>query len=150
MKMMNTGHLTNFIVIHTVWILLVVDALSACFMLFFITQSCNYWYVTPMQLNSFLWTSLGLITLSARLVDKEFRKAIVAMFGRQAEERTVVQNHLLSARSLSVVHNPNYKFTIFESLHLKVSYRQFILDSLISLSFYLARESIFSSDGVES
>jgi hypothetical protein len=87
--MMNTGHLTNFIGIHTVWILFVVDALLASSMLFSITESCNYWYVIPMQLDNVLWTSLGLITLSARLVDREFRKAMLAMLCRQAKERQV-------------------------------------------------------------
>jgi hypothetical protein len=150
--MFNTDHLTSFVVIHTVWVMLVADSYFYSFMLFYLTESCNYWLVITTQLENLLWTSLGMISLPARLIDKQFRQALTSMFYRQARKKRVVQMeaNLLSARLASVEYNPNYKFTIFESLHMKVSSRQFILDSLISLSFYLARESIYSSDGVES
>jgi hypothetical protein len=57
-----------------------------------------------------------------------------------------MKTHLLTS---TTGHNNSGKFTLFESLHLKVHNRQFILDSLIAVSFYLARNAIQPSEGVK-
>jgi hypothetical protein len=91
---------------------------------------------------------LGITSLVGRLVDKEFRRRLKSTFYRKQETTKLVQvpSSLVSANPSL---NYSTKFTLFESLHLKVHNRQFILDSLIALSFYLARNAIFPQEGAK-
>jgi hypothetical protein len=45
-KMFNNGLLTNFVVVHTVWILLVLDAYYISLLCFYYTHTCHFWYVS--------------------------------------------------------------------------------------------------------
>jgi hypothetical protein len=44
-KMFNSGHMTNFVVVHTVWILLVTNASYTVYLMFNLTDNCYYWHV---------------------------------------------------------------------------------------------------------
>jgi hypothetical protein len=152
-KMAQTGHMNNFIITHAVWVISVQQLYTVNFLIYSGTQICFFWYVSSRQLAVYLWASIGIISMLARLIDKSFMKAARNMLCRtgRPKRRTVLlsgNTHLLS-RGISSATFISNQLNVFESLHLKVSSRQFILDSLISLSFYLARESIYSSDGVE-
>jgi hypothetical protein len=144
--------MNNFIITHAVWVVSVGQLYTLNFTLYSCTQVCFFWYVSSRQTAVYLWASMGIISMLARLIDKSFRKAIRRMFCRNGpplRRQVRLSNGYLLSRGISATRSSN-RLNVFESLHLKVSSRQFILDSLISLSFYLARESIFSSDGVES
>jgi hypothetical protein len=81
-----------------------------------------------------------------RLVDKEFRHSLKTTFFRKqlSNKVTVVPNFLVSTNTTSNYVSSN--LTLFESLHLKVHNTQFILDSLIAVSFYLARNPMQPSE----
>jgi hypothetical protein len=150
MKMLNNGLMTNFVVVHAIWVILVAEVYVLSFMLSYQTESCLFWYVRTTQVFVIVRTTLGLISFSARLVDKEFRAALKAVFWRKPPSREIVlQNSHFFAVDDTNSGDPKPKFTLFEYIHLKVSSRQFILDSLISVSFNLAKKSIFPSEGVE-
>jgi hypothetical protein len=150
MRMMNNGLMTNYVVVHAIWVILVVEVYTLSFVLSYLTKSCSFWYVRTNQVFIIVWTSMGVISFLARLVDTEFRGALKAVLWRKPPPRELVlQNtHFFEVHDTNS-RDPKLKFTLFEYIHLKVSSRQFILDSLISVSFNLAKRSIFPSDGVE-
>jgi hypothetical protein len=84
---------------------------------------------------------MGIISLLVRLVDRDFRRGLKAMLVRRPEDK---QNEAIARNALDL--RANDKFTLFESMHLKVHNTQFILDSLIAVTFYLARNTFQPSD----
>jgi hypothetical protein len=148
--MVKSGHMINYVVIHAIWVIAVGEAYAVNFMLNSYTGLCFFWYVRPSQIGSVLWTGMGLIAILARLIDKTFRKALNSLFRIERLTKPKIHNGLLSYDfANSVTDKSSITHALFESLHMKVSSRQFILDSLISLSFNLAKNSIIPSEGAE-
>jgi hypothetical protein len=99
---------------------------------------------------------MGLVSLFARLIDKDFRSAFIAIFilRKQNEERPKEVQPIMTTSnclrtSINLRTDPDPKFLgVFDKLHMKVKYTQFILDSLISLSFNMSKQTIIPVDGV--
>lgn len=92
---------------------------------------------------------MGITVFVARIVDSDFRKSFKSLvYPRIPKPRPLVSLENSSQEDsgfsvnfdrVSLLLEGSRHFEIFKSLHVKVPSQQFILDSLISLSFNFAR-----------
>lgn len=102
----------------------------------------------------------GIVVFLARIIDTDFRMAfytsVIAKKSTRGDittenllmlshEGTVVSKDLVV--SAGKVQNSTYR-SVFEQLHLKVPFTQFVMDSLITLTFYHTRASFDNCQGV--
>lgn len=138
--MRKVGQFTNFVAVHSIMVVsvVVVNFLSA--VVGFISGECFSNTVNPPQLNQVIYAALGLLAFLARIVDKDFRLAVLRTFSKNpssfkpaalelSEEMALVSEKLRKAAIVT----PKTYTTVFQNLHLKL-----IMDSLIALSFNLA------------
>eukprot|EP00359_Climacostomum_virens_P002757 CAMPEP_0204908398 /NCGR_PEP_ID=MMETSP1397-20131031/7350_1 /ASSEMBLY_ACC=CAM_ASM_000891 /TAXON_ID=49980 /ORGANISM="Climacostomum Climacostomum virens, Strain Stock W-24" /LENGTH=519 /DNA_ID=CAMNT_0052077893 /DNA_START=318 /DNA_END=1873 /DNA_ORIENTATION=- len=134
-RMCQVRQFTNFIVVHAVWVQI---AFSPTVLLIEggISPSCGLEVALKV-----IFCLFGLFSFIARLLDKEFRRTFRGILMRKEQEAKAdnkSQLHGLLASftgEMKPVESKVY-YSVFEHIQLK-----FILDSLISLSFYIASNS---------
>jgi len=140
---------TNYFVVHTIWTEIVV--LGSLFELVFgglLPPSC-----IGEDVNMLLPGISGMIVFSSRIIDPDFKKAFFNLFSSKKLQETSIDSLLSFQEQASTlsrdflsraskVESETYR-NVFENLHLK-----FVLDSLITLTFYHTRASFENCQGV--
>lgn len=149
-RMFRTKQLTNFVVAHAIWIETIGLVSIVSLNVVYIVDSFSFIFVILTQFYNFVWAATGISVLIARLVDPDFRASFVKLICRRGnatkEWGARPPSQLLRVPS-SLIDDTAFS-EVFRSLHIKVNCTQFILDSLISLTLSLRRETLRAVKGV--
>jgi len=142
-RMWRVGQFTNYIVSHAIWIELITTVKIFVLMLNYrVGDGCLIG-----GLNVMVWISTGTFVFIARLPDNEFRKEIRRLLGLKKVRPCRAIKRLFQIKSsfscsevvLASLAGKNDD-SLFGSFH-----KKFIIDALVSLSFYFVRNQLTDS-----
>jgi hypothetical protein len=143
-RMCQVRQFTNFIVVHILWVQVSFATTYIITAEGLLSRSCGLDLVRTRQALLTIYTSYGIISFTARLLDREFRHIFLSIFRcplttlhkRLQGRHQLLRQHLEGSREIDEA----VYLSVFERIQLKVTTKQFILDSLISLSFYISSQ----------
>lgn len=138
---------TNYYVVHSVWVMVI----SVMYLILNILQhiesdSCIELYVGVTQIRCVIPGVTGLLVFLIRLFDRDFYSAIINLFLKVSKSKDD-DSEILIFKSTFSIDSKSFEdkaklvqletfSCVYKSQYLKVISWQFIIDSLISLTFY--------------
>lgn len=136
---------TNFVAAHVVWFqtIMVLDLITSVGAYF--VEGCFFLWVRTTQASKIISCTSGLTVFCARFIDADFRETLKLLGNFHKSDIQAIKDYSVITEltnELGSTEGSIRSFAVFRSLQIKVRYSQFIIDTLISLSYTFTRQDV--------